>query len=127
MAHSGSNIFSATLGMSLDFRRISQIQFFRTLRDPECNTLEDLIRRWRQTAFALLGNKGVELTAPAEAEIARIELTSDRRRQLLLLFNEASATRAPRRGRLRMDRSLAVIMPSRKRARAADRSPGTIG
>ena len=98
--------------MSLDFRRISQIQFFRTLRDPECNTLEDLIRRWRQTAFALLGNKGVEFTAPAEAEIARIELTSDRRRQLLLLFNEASATRAPRRGRLRMDRSPAVIMPA---------------
>jgi signal transduction histidine kinase/ligand-binding sensor domain-containing protein len=57
--------------------------------DPECDNLEELIRRWRQTAFALLGNETVEFTAPEASEMNRIELTPDWRRQLLLFFKEA--------------------------------------
>jgi signal transduction histidine kinase len=56
--------------------------------DPECDNLEELIRRWRHTAFALLGNEAMEFTAPEASEMARIELTPDRRRQLLLFFKE---------------------------------------
>jgi signal transduction histidine kinase len=56
--------------------------------DPECDNLEELIRRWRQTAFALLGNEAVEFTSPEASAMDRIELTPDRKRQLLLFFKE---------------------------------------
>lgn len=56
--------------------------------NPECDTMEELIRRWRQTAFALFGNDRLEFTAPSGSETAGIELTPERRRQLLLFFKE---------------------------------------
>ena len=56
--------------------------------DPEFDNLDGLIRRWRQTAFALLGNDRLEFVAPASEQTARIELTPQRRRHLLLLFKE---------------------------------------
>ena len=54
--------------------------------DPEFDNLDGLIRRWRQTAFALLGDDRLEFVAPASEQTARIELTPQRRRHLLLLF-----------------------------------------
>lgn len=56
--------------------------------DPEYDNLDGLIRRWRQTAFALLGNESLEFEAPASEQTARIELNPDKRRHLLLLFKE---------------------------------------
>jgi signal transduction histidine kinase len=56
--------------------------------DPEYDNLDGLIRRWRQTAFALLGNESLEFEAPASELTAGIELNPERRRHLLLLFKE---------------------------------------
>jgi ligand-binding sensor domain-containing protein/signal transduction histidine kinase len=56
--------------------------------DPEYDNLDGLIRRWRQTAFALLGNESLAFEAPASELTARIELNPERRRHLLLLFKE---------------------------------------
>lgn len=56
--------------------------------DPEYDNLDGLICRWRQCAFMLLGNEGLEFHAPGTAEARRIALSPDRRRHLLLLFKE---------------------------------------
>jgi ligand-binding sensor domain-containing protein/signal transduction histidine kinase len=56
--------------------------------DPECDDLDGLIRRWRQTAFTLVGNESLEFLAPPDAETARVPLRPDCRRHLLLLFKE---------------------------------------
>ena len=56
--------------------------------DPEFDNLDGLIRRWRQTAFSLLGNDSLEFEAPASEQTARIGLKTERRRHLLLLFKE---------------------------------------
>jgi ligand-binding sensor domain-containing protein/signal transduction histidine kinase len=72
----------------------------RTMRDivwsvdPECDNLEGLIRRWRETAFALLANEVVDFAAPPVEETARIELSPERRRHLLLIFKEVIANAA---------------------------------
>ena len=56
--------------------------------DPAGDSLEALINRWRQTAFALLGDDRLEFLAPAVQEISRVALDPDQRRQLLLIFKE---------------------------------------
>ena len=56
--------------------------------DPECDSLEGLIRRLRQTAFTLVGHESLEFLTPPDEETARIPLRPDCRRHLLLLFKE---------------------------------------
>jgi len=56
--------------------------------DPECDSLEGLIRRLRQTAYTLVGHESLEFLTPPDAETARIPLRPDCRRHLLLLFKE---------------------------------------
>jgi signal transduction histidine kinase/streptogramin lyase len=57
--------------------------------DPECDSLEGLIRRWRQAAFTLVGNESLEFLTPPDEETARVPLHPACRRHLLLLFKEA--------------------------------------
>jgi two-component sensor histidine kinase len=56
--------------------------------DPECDNLDGLIRRCRQTAFALLGNDTLEFLAPDPDEACNVDLSPERRRHLYLLFKE---------------------------------------
>src|SRR5262249_54380759 len=56
--------------------------------DPAGDTLQSLIDRWRQTAFALLGEDHLEFVAPKPAVSGRVNLDSSQRRDLLLLFKE---------------------------------------
>jgi ligand-binding sensor domain-containing protein/signal transduction histidine kinase len=56
--------------------------------DPSGDKLQNLIDRWRQTAYALLGEDHLEFIAPKPAVLAHMELTSSERRDLLLLFKE---------------------------------------
>jgi signal transduction histidine kinase len=56
--------------------------------DPSGDTLQSLIERWRQAAFALLGEDHLEFVAPKTTMSAHVTLTSSQRRDLLLLFKE---------------------------------------
>ena len=56
--------------------------------DPSGDNLENLINRWRHTAFALLGDDHLEFLAPKAEVSARVDLTSAQRHDLLLLFKE---------------------------------------
>jgi signal transduction histidine kinase/ligand-binding sensor domain-containing protein len=58
--------------------------------DPRKDRLSDLVQRMRQTAFNLLEADGlpVQFHAPDDAELERVGLTPDKRRQLLLIFKE---------------------------------------
>jgi ligand-binding sensor domain-containing protein/signal transduction histidine kinase len=56
--------------------------------DPSADDLDHLINRWRQIAYALLGNGHLEFVAPEAESTSRVELTSAVRRDLLLLFKE---------------------------------------
>ncbi|HTS25060.1 MAG TPA: two-component regulator propeller domain-containing protein [Bryobacteraceae bacterium] len=55
--------------------------------DPAGDSLENLVDRWRQTAFAMLRDDHLEFTAPKAGGL-RVELTSSQRHDLLLLFKE---------------------------------------
>jgi PAS domain-containing protein len=56
--------------------------------DPECDDLEGLIRRWRQSAFALIGNESLDFMAPPDAESELVPINPDCRRHLLHIFQE---------------------------------------
>jgi ligand-binding sensor domain-containing protein/signal transduction histidine kinase len=58
--------------------------------DPRKDSLSDLVQRMRQTAFNLLEADGlpVQFHAPDDAELERVGLGPDKRRQLLLIFKE---------------------------------------
>jgi signal transduction histidine kinase len=72
--------------------------------DPECDDLNGLMRRWRQSAFALIGNESLDFLAPADSEIGGVSLSPDRRRHLLLLFKEilTNVARHSHAGRVRV-------------------------
>jgi len=55
--------------------------------DPKCDNLEDLVRRFRQTAVAMLGDDRLEFLVSG-GDAACVELTPDCRRNLLLMFKE---------------------------------------
>src|SRR6185369_16386639 len=57
--------------------------------DPACDTLTGVIRRWRQTAVSILGGVSLAFTAPPESVTDATPILPDRRRHLLLLFQEA--------------------------------------
>jgi signal transduction histidine kinase len=56
--------------------------------DPSGDNPENMINRWRYTAFALLGDDHLEFLAPKAEVSARVDLTSTQRHDLLLLFKE---------------------------------------
>jgi ligand-binding sensor domain-containing protein/signal transduction histidine kinase len=66
--------------------------------DPSGDSLEELINRWRQTAFALLGEGGLEFLAPPAEETSRVKLAPDQRRELLLFFKEIATNVARHAG-----------------------------
>jgi two-component sensor histidine kinase/streptogramin lyase len=55
--------------------------------DPSRDNLEDLVRRFRQTAAAMLGDDRLEFITTSDGT-GKVELTPDRRRNLLLMFKE---------------------------------------
>jgi signal transduction histidine kinase len=66
--------------------------------DPSGDSLEELINRCRQTAFALLGEGRLEFLAPPAEETSRVKLAPDQRRELLLLFKEIATNVARHAG-----------------------------
>jgi signal transduction histidine kinase len=56
--------------------------------DPAGDNVESLLDHWRQTAFAMLGDNRLEFRAPDAAIASMVRLTSQQRRNLLLLFKE---------------------------------------
>ena len=66
--------------------------------DPSGDNLEELINRWRQTAFALLGEGRLEFLAPSAQETSRVKLAPDQRRELLLIFKEIATNVARHAG-----------------------------
>lgn len=66
--------------------------------DPSGDNLEELINRWRQTAFALLGEGRLEFLAPPAQETSRVKLGPHQRRELLLLFKEIATNVARHAG-----------------------------
>jgi signal transduction histidine kinase/streptogramin lyase len=66
--------------------------------DPPGDSLEELINRWRQTAFALLGEGRLEFLAPSAQETSRAKLAPDQRRELLLIFKEIATNVARHAG-----------------------------
>ena len=66
--------------------------------DPSGDSLEELINRWRQTAFALLGEGRLEFLAPPAQETSRVKLAPDQRRELLLIFKEIATNVARHAG-----------------------------
>ena len=66
--------------------------------DPSGDSLEELINRWRQTAFALLGEGRLEFLAPPAEETSRVKLAPDQRRELLLVFKEIATNVARHAG-----------------------------
>ena len=58
--------------------------------DPGRDRLSDLVQRMKQAAFNALQSNGlrVEFSAPEATEQARIPLSPDRKRHLLLIFKE---------------------------------------
>ena len=61
--------------------------------DPSKDHLADLVQRLKDVAYASLEADGVAVTfdAPSQAEMARIQLATDRRRHVLLVLKEAVA------------------------------------
>ena len=57
--------------------------------DPARDNLEDLIRRFRETAAAMLGDDRLEFLVTSAEGTGDVDLTPDRRRNLLLFFKEA--------------------------------------
>jgi ligand-binding sensor domain-containing protein len=58
--------------------------------DPDRDVPMALVERMRQVTFNLLSSSTeVTFQAPADRELARVDLTPDRRRHLLLIFKEA--------------------------------------
>jgi signal transduction histidine kinase len=66
--------------------------------DPSGDNLEELVNRWRQTAFALLGEGRLEFLAPPAEEMSRVKLAPDQRRELLLIFKEIATNAARHAG-----------------------------
>jgi signal transduction histidine kinase len=66
--------------------------------DPSGDSLEELINRWRQVAFALLGEGRLEFLAPPPHETSRARLAPDQRRELLLIFKEIATNVARHAG-----------------------------
>jgi signal transduction histidine kinase len=56
--------------------------------DPSGDTLEELIHRLRQSAYALLSDGRLEFLAPGPQETSRIPLAPNQRRELLFIFKE---------------------------------------
>jgi signal transduction histidine kinase/ligand-binding sensor domain-containing protein len=56
--------------------------------DPSGDTLNELINRWRQSAYALLGEGRLEFLAPPAQETSQVTLAPGQRRELLLVFKE---------------------------------------
>jgi signal transduction histidine kinase len=56
--------------------------------DPASDNPAGLVRRWRETAFNLVGNESLTFSAAGIDENDQVTLAPDRRRHLLLLFKE---------------------------------------
>jgi signal transduction histidine kinase len=56
--------------------------------DPSGDNLASLINRWRQCAFAMLGDDHLEFLAPKAEVTTGMNLTSTQRHDLLLMFKE---------------------------------------
>lgn len=70
--------------------------------DPAEGTLDGLINRWRQTAFALLGDDRLEFVASPNSQTASVVLAPDQLRELLLVFKEMTANVAHHAGAKRV-------------------------
>jgi signal transduction histidine kinase len=66
--------------------------------DPSGDTLDELINRWRQSAYALLGEGQLEFLAPTARETSHITLAPAQRRELLLVFKEIATNVARHAG-----------------------------
>jgi signal transduction histidine kinase/ligand-binding sensor domain-containing protein len=66
--------------------------------DPSGDTLDELINRWRQSAYALLGEGRLEFLAPAAQDTSKVTLAPAQRRELLLVFKEIATNVARHAG-----------------------------
>lgn len=66
--------------------------------DPSADTLDELINRWRQSAYALLGEGRLEFLAPAAQETSQVTLAPAQRREMLLVFKEIATNVARHAG-----------------------------